>query len=485
MESKFNFSDDENLNEDSYNKEIQTNNWLKNSYIFFKEILDFKAQTDRDSTINSIKEDISIKGATAWILICSIFVASVGLNANSIPVVIGAMLISPLMGPILGFGLSIAINDIETLKKSLINFIVMVSLSVLTAYLFFAFFPLREESSELLSRTQPDIRDVLIAFFGGLALIIAKTKKGTISSVIFGVAIATALMPPLCTVGFGLATGNSVFVKGAMYLFIINTLYITLATYLVIKFLRFPMLNYANSKKRALIGRVIAFFSILMIIPALHTFLEVLNESKFNSSAKEFLKTEFNDIKNKDYLIETAKYRYNITTNSSESIWPWRDRESEIIISNFSDNNIEVEFLKNISTKIKKYSNLSKTTIIFTEKNEIEQAKFLLELRYRDSLELIEKSNRIDFLQNKLMVLQSTEKINLIIESLSTEIDIHFEEIDSFYFKYDGDFVDDIPKLYIKWSNALEDYTIAKRQIKLQEWLDFKFEETSFEIINL
>tara|TARA_B100001093_G_scaffold81816_1_gene73216 strand:+ start:10933 stop:12390 length:1458 start_codon:yes stop_codon:yes gene_type:complete len=485
VESKFNFSDDENLNEDSYNKEFQTNNWLKNSYRFFKEILDFKAQTDRDSTINSIKEDISIKGATAWILICSIFVASVGLNANSIPVVIGAMLISPLMGPILGFGMSIAINDIETLKKSLINFIVMVSLSILTAYLFFAFFPLREESSELLSRTQPDIRDVLIAFFGGLALIIAKTKKGTISSVIFGVAIATALMPPLCTVGFGLATGNSVFVIGAMYLFIINTLYITLATYLVIKLLRFPMLNYANSKKRTLIGRVIAFFSILMIIPALYTFLDVLNESKFNSSAKEFLKTELKDIKNKDYLIETAKYRYNISTNSSESIWPWRDRESEIIISNFSDNNIEIEFLKNISTKIEKYSNLSKTTIIFTEKNEIEQAKFLLELRYRDSLELIEKNKRIDFLQNKLMVLQSTEKINLVIESLSTEIDIHFEEIDSFYFKYDGDFVDDIPKLYIKWSNALEDYIITKRQMKLKEWLDFKFEETSFEIINL
>ena len=130
-----------------------------------------------------------------------------GLNANSIPVVIGAMLISPLMGPILGFGLSIAINDLETLKKSIVNFSVMVVLSVFTAYLFFSFFPLREESSELLSRTEPDIRDVLIAFFGGLSLIVAKTKKGTISPVIFGVAIATALMPPLCTVGFGLAVG--------------------------------------------------------------------------------------------------------------------------------------------------------------------------------------------------------------------------------------------------------------------------------------
>ena len=122
----------------------------------------------------------------------------------------------------------------------------MVFLSVLTAYLFFAFFPLREESSELLSRTKPDIRDVLIAFFGGLALIIARTKKGSISSVVFGVAIATALMPPLCTVGFGLATGKISFALGAMYLFMINTLYIVLATYIVVKLLGFPMINYAN-----------------------------------------------------------------------------------------------------------------------------------------------------------------------------------------------------------------------------------------------
>ena len=123
--------------------------------------------------------------------------------------------------------------------------------------------------------------------------------------------------------------------------------------------------------------------------------------------------------------------------------------------------------------------------IIFTQKNEIEQGKFLLEMRYRDSLELIEKNKKIDFLQNKLMAIQSTDKINSIIESVSTEIDIHFEEIDSFYFKYDGNFINEIPKLYFKWSNALEDYTIVNRQKKLKEWLDFKFKETSFEIINL
>ena len=194
---------------------------------FLVELLDFRSDTDREVTIEHIKNDIPLKGATAWILICSIFVASIGLNANSTAVVIGAMLISPLMGPILGIGMSIAINDIFTLRKSLVNFGVMILLSVLTAFLFFWLFPLREESSELLARTKQDIRDVLIAFFGGLAVIIARTKKGTIASVIFGVAIATALMPPLCTVGYGLAEaviGNEKgigFAGGAMYLFLI------------------------------------------------------------------------------------------------------------------------------------------------------------------------------------------------------------------------------------------------------------------------
>ena len=242
-ENKFNFSEEEKdqLNKDKIVEEKKeavrkdAQGLLSSIKTFLSELLDFRDDTDRDATIAAIKTDIPFKGATAWILICSIFVASIGLNANSIPVVIGAMLISPLMGPILGFGLSIAINDLETLKKSVLNFSVMVILSVFTAYLFFSFFPLREESSELLSRTKPDIRDVLIAFFGGLALIIAKTKKGTISTVIYGVAIATALMPPLCTVGYGLATGKLSFAVGAMYLFMINTLYIVLATYLIIK----------------------------------------------------------------------------------------------------------------------------------------------------------------------------------------------------------------------------------------------------------
>ncbi len=486
MESKFNFSEEDNLGNSSQ-KSVSKNakGFFQSLYIFFKETLDFRKNTDKESTINSIKEDISIKGATAWILICSIFVASVGLNANSIPVVIGAMLISPLMGPILGFGMSIAINDLETLKRSLINFIVMVILSVITAYLFFAFFPLREESSELLSRTSPDIRDVLIAFFGGLALIIAKTKKGTISSVIFGVAIATALMPPLCTVGYGLATGNISFSLGAMYLFMINSLYIVLATYLVIKLLGFPMINYANSKRRALIARIVTFFSILMIIPAFYTFMGVLNESKFNSSAKEFLKTELDGLKNKDYLQRSAIIEYNSKENQEKYSWPWGDKDSEIVLNTFGLEPISKEAMDLLSAKIIKYPNLSQTKIIFNQQdigNDFkEQKRFLVELRKRDSLDLIEKNIEIEILNKRLSDLENKDKINLLFEDILNEINIHFEEIEEIY--YNESDSDSIPIFLVKWSNNIDEDIIISQEKKLKKWLSYKLSDIPFELI--
>ena len=218
-----------------------------------------KNDVDKNLVVNSIKKDISMIGTTSWILVCSILIASVGLNADSTAVVIGAMLISPLMGPILGLGFSIATNDLDTLRNSSMNFIAMVSISVLTAFIFFLVFPIKDESSELLTRTEFDIRDVLIAFFGGLALIIAKTKKENISTAIFGVAIATALMPPLCTAGFYLAIYDFTSAGKAMYLFTINSMYIIVATYLVLKVLKFPLLNYTNSSNRKLVSRILTF----------------------------------------------------------------------------------------------------------------------------------------------------------------------------------------------------------------------------------
>jgi len=286
----------------------------KTTIQFVSNLLDFRNDTDKEATIISIINDIPFRGATAWILICSVFVASIGLNANSPAVVIGAMLISPLMGPILGIGLSVAMNDIDTLKKSLINFAVMVVLSVLTAYLFFEIFPLSQDSSELLARTKPDIRDVLIAFFGGSALIIAKTKRGTIASTIFGVAIATALMPPLCTVGFGLAKGGTLgfgYATGALYLFTINTIFIGLATFIVLKVLRFPMLRYANSKRRKLIARLASVLAIIVMIPAVYTFVQVYRQSIFETQAENFVQNEVRINKSLQLLSADVSYEDN------------------------------------------------------------------------------------------------------------------------------------------------------------------------------
>ena len=261
---------------------------------FFSELLDIRSDTDRDATISAVKKDISFKGHNAWILIFSIFVASIGLNVSSAAVVIGAMLISPLMGPIVGVGLGVAINDVEMLRRSLINLGVMIGLSVLTAFLYFKISPLTEETPELLARTYPTILDVLVAIFGGLALIVAKTKSGTIASVIFGVAIATALMPPLCTVGYGLAVNNLNYAGGALYLFSINTVFIALSTFIVAKLLRFPLVRYANSKRRRMISRIASLIALIVMVPSVILFLNLLDQQVFEKRTKEFVKNVIN-----------------------------------------------------------------------------------------------------------------------------------------------------------------------------------------------
>jgi uncharacterized hydrophobic protein (TIGR00271 family) len=490
MENKFNFSD-EDINSESLNSSISNNakGLLYSLISFFKGVLDFRKEADKDHTINSIKNDISIKGPNAWILICSILVASVGLNANSIPVVIGAMLISPLMGPILGFGLSIAINDLETLKKSLINFSVMVFLSVFTAYLFFSFFPLREESSELLSRTKPDIRDVLIAFFGGLSLIIAKTKKGTISPVIFGVAIATALMPPLCTVGYGLAVGKIQFAVGAMYLFIINSLYIVLSTFLIVKLLRFPLINYVNSSKRRLISRIVTIFSILMLIPAIYTFLGVLYESKFNNSLKEFYEFELDGIKNKDYLIMNSKVEYDIGENN---YIPWQDKLSVITFNSYGLEPVSKDIIAFLKTRVKKYPQLSLTSIVFNQQeieNDFkEQKRFLVELRKIDSLEISSKTKQIEQLENKLKEFEKVESLNVLYKTIIQDIKFNYEDIEEINLQNVISLVnsnDFEPIFLIKWKDSMLSQEILVHENKIREWLSFKLESESFQLKRL
>ncbi|MFT5581513.1 MAG: putative hydrophobic protein (TIGR00271 family) [Psychromonas sp.] len=372
---------------------------------FLVELLDFRHDTDNAATMDAIKADISFKGATAWILICSIFIASIGLNANSIPVVIGAMLISPLMGPILGIGMSIGVNDIDTLKKSLINFGVMVSLSVLTAFLFFWLFPLREESSELLARTKPDIRDVLIAFFGGSALIIARTKKGTVASVIFGVAIATALMPPLCTVGFGLAIGNYSYATGALYLFIINNIFIGLATFLVVKLLKFPMSKYANSAKRKRIGRIASFVALLVMIPALYTFVTILGESRAIGDYESFMAKEVEG--NDDLFLRKPIFQYKEKT-----------------LKLFFDGEVSAATVSDLKNEIKNYENIAdfELTIIGNEARGFDQVSKAYD-RAIDEIDRLQNANEalntqinelksiIDKLKDQLTIAKERKKL--------------------------------------------------------------------------
>ncbi|MCF6182570.1 DUF389 domain-containing protein [Lutibacter sp.] len=289
MEIKKELSTQENETENNSN----SNTEFKTVWIvikdFFYNLLDIRHGTDKKGTIEDIKNNISIKGHTAWVLVFSILIASIGLNISSTAVVIGAMLISPLMGPILGIGLSIGINDIDTLKRSLINLGVMMGLSIGTSFLFFLIPIFRNETPEILARTAPDVRDVFIAIAGGLALIVALSRRSKQTNTVAGVAIATALMPPLCTAGYGLATWNLAYFGGALFLFIINTIFIALATFVIVKYLRFPMLKYINSSKRKRIARLASFVALLIFTASIYLFINLFNQNQFKQSAQNLI----------------------------------------------------------------------------------------------------------------------------------------------------------------------------------------------------
>lgn len=475
-ENKFNFSDEEASGKDqvSQSKEAvkkEARGLYASVTKFLSELLDFREDTDRDATILAIKGDIPFKGATAWILICSIFVASVGLNANSTAVVIGAMLISPLMGPILGVGLSIAINDVDTLKKSIINLATMIVLSLLTAFLFFKFFPLSEDTSELLGRVKPDIRDVLIAFFGGLALIIARTKKGTIASVIFGVAIATALMPPLCTAGYGLAKGNFEYFLGAMYLFTINTIFIALATFLVLKLLRFPMLKYVNSKKRKRIGQLASLLAILVMIPAGFTFFNVYNESNFNRDANLFIKNELEGLPHAEYIRNNASYVYD------------GEGRSKIEFNSFGLDEIPETTISILKNRISNYPALEKnsTQLIFNQsiRKGIDNFKYMKELRYRDSLDILSQNQKITFLEDKVRQLSKLEKNYIAFEELTKEVKINYQNVENIAYsnliRSNFTQMDTISVFEVKWIDSLTNEATRKSEReKLENWFKQK-----------
>ncbi len=246
---------------------------------------------DEKTILENVESSIDFQGAQLWILIFAIFIASLGLNVNSTAVIIGAMLISPLMGPIIGMGLAVGISDISLLRRSATNFLVATVISVITATIYFAITPLDEAQSELLARTSPSLYDVLIALLGGAAGFIALTTKGK-GNVIPGVAIATALMPPLCTAGYGLAVGNLSYFLGAFYLFFINTVFIGLATLVGTRMLKFRQITLPDADSMRKVKRYIIVIVVLTMLPASYMTWLIIRQSIANNNLRKFVRTE-------------------------------------------------------------------------------------------------------------------------------------------------------------------------------------------------
>ena len=277
-----------------------TNDILKKIRLTAVEILKkyFNAMPDKENeedTIKSISAGVSFHGATLWVLVFAIFIASLGLNVNSTAVIIGAMLISPLMGPIIGMGLAVGINDFELLKRSAKNYVVATVISVITATVYFLLTPLDEAQSELLARTSPTLYDVLIALFGGAAGIVALATKGK-GNVLPGVAIATALMPPLCTAGFGIATGNFYYFLGAFYLFFINTVFISLATYFGVRMMKFKQKSFIDSDHYAKVRRYIIITVVVTMVPAAFMTYNIIKESIFKTNVNKFVNDKLENV---------------------------------------------------------------------------------------------------------------------------------------------------------------------------------------------
>ena len=260
---------------------------------FFQDITDIHKGSDQIGTINSIMANKTMTGANVWLLVSAIIVASIGLDTNSPAVIIGAMLISPLMSPILGIGLSVAINNRVTLRTSLKHLGIAIVVSLVTSFLYFALTPLSiEPTSEILARTSPTFLDVLMAFFGGIAGIVSGTRLEK-SNAIPGVAIATALLPPICVAGYGLAHGEWWIFLNAFYLFFINSVFVALATYLIVRLLDFPFKQYVNEKEKKRSQSLIIGFVILVIVPSTFIFFNVLKDLRQKRFVKEYVFNNF------------------------------------------------------------------------------------------------------------------------------------------------------------------------------------------------
>ncbi|MFT6203868.1 MAG: putative hydrophobic protein (TIGR00271 family) [Spirosomataceae bacterium] len=381
---------------------------------FIYEIFDL--ESDRASfteIVEGISKNVYFRGTNLWILIFAILVASVGLNMNSTAVVIGAMLISPLMGPIIGIGLGIGIYDFDLIKKSAWNLLIAVFISVLTSTIYFWLTPLKEAQSELLGRTLPTIWDVLIAFFGGLAGIVAYTRQEK-SNVIPGVAIATALMPPLCTAGFGLATGNLYYFIGAFYLFFINSVFIATATIIIVRYLKIPYKEWVDAAQQAKMRNYVVVVTILTLIPSIYLAYDIVGRSIYNRNAAKFIEEQFES--EKTIIVE-------------KRINP-KEKKIELFIIG---EKIDSTQLKLIRSKLAKYSLFDTQLSVRqddpnSENSSIEMMRtgIIEEMYSRNEVTLIQKEAEIKRLSDELNNYHTMEQLS---DNVSKELTIQYPEV--------------------------------------------------------
>ncbi len=446
--------------------------------IIIKEYLihffDIKKGTNKAGTIQNIKDGISIRGHTAWVLIFSVAIASIGLNVSSSAVVIGAMLIAPLMGPILGVGMSIALSDAETLKKSLINLGAMVAISLVTSFLFFSIPLFQDETPEILARTKPDLRDVLIAIAGGLALIVSLSRKKDLTNIIAGVAIATALMPPMSTAGYGLAVGNLNYFFGAMFLFTINSTFIAMSTFLILKFLRFKKVRNNGTFKQKLVIRIATFVATFVFLGSIYTFYKLVQEKKFTNSAITF--------------IEKLKERgISIIDKDADDISYDKNSITLTIFGKTIQNNERKEWenqLKNLGLKDTKL-------IIHQGKDDTEIQKKIDKLQdsYAEQIKYI--SQRDELIQNKEMTIQrlkeSLEQLyanHIPFVRISEEAKINYDGLKSMSYshKVSTNFksLDTIAVFTTQWYDSVPN--TDKQFNKLKAWLKTRLDLDTLEV---
>jgi uncharacterized hydrophobic protein (TIGR00271 family) len=385
--------------------------------VYLRQRFDLEeGKEDELETIEYISKNVDFKGANLWILIFAILVASVGLNVNSTAVIIGAMLISPLMGPIMGIGLAAGINDFDLLKRSFRNLLVAVFISILTSTIYFSITPIYGAESELLARTEPTVWDVLIALFGGLAGIVAGSRKEK-SNAIPGVAIATALMPPLCTAGYGLATGNFLYFFGAFYLFFINSVFISLSTFLIVRFMGYPKKHFMDAKREKRVHAYITIFTILTLIPSVYLAYGIVKKTIWNEQARQFVAIEMQFPRTQ---ILNTNFEYS---NSSRMI--------EVSLIGELVPEEEIEILKNkitamglIGTELIINQSGSKGTDINVLRNDI-----LKDLYERNEGLILDKDRKIALLEREL---SEDAQIRSLSREVANEAIIHHPNLKKF-----------------------------------------------------